>query len=99
MMTTANIGWTNVPIEIKTNWIDSLHINWEYVILIAIALIIIWLIIREFRTWYWKINERIGLQKETNKLLQDILSELQSNGKKEEVVSSIIETPFSTTSL
>lgn len=98
-MTTANIGWANVPIEIKTNWLDSLNINIERILLVIVVIIVIWLIIREFRTWYWKINERISLQKETNNLLEDILYELQSKEKKEEVISSTIETPFNTTSL
>jgi hypothetical protein len=38
-----------------------------------VILIIIFLIIRELVMWYWKINERIELQKETNELLKKLI--------------------------
>ncbi len=48
---------------------DSITI---FVIAIAVF-IILFLALREVNCWYWKINERIGLQKETNSLLQKML--------------------------
>jgi hypothetical protein len=43
-------------------------------ILIAlIVFIVIFLILRELVMWYWKINERIELQKETNELLKKLI--------------------------
>lgn len=38
-----------------------------------VILIIIFLILRELVMWYWKINERIELQKETNELLKKLI--------------------------
>jgi hypothetical protein len=38
-----------------------------------VILIVIFLIIRELVMWYWKINERIELQKETNELLKKLI--------------------------
>jgi hypothetical protein len=38
------------------------------------VLVIIWLIIRELVCWYYKINERITLQKRTNELLEQLLN-------------------------
>jgi hypothetical protein len=44
------------------------------VILIALAVIIVvFLLLREFWTWYWKINQLIKGQDETNRLLQKIV--------------------------
>jgi hypothetical protein len=40
--------------------------------------IIIWLILRHFVCWYYKINERVELQKRTNELLE-ILIEKENN--------------------
>jgi hypothetical protein len=35
-----------------------------YLLLVLVILIILFLILRELNCWYWKINERIKLQKE-----------------------------------
>lgn len=43
-------------------------------------LFLIWLILREVFCWYYKINERISLQKETNTLLEKLLDKI--DGKK-----------------
>ena len=43
-------------------------------LLIIAILIILFLLLREVVMWYWKINERIKLQKETNVLLSKLLS-------------------------
>ncbi len=44
------------------------------VILVLAILILLFLLLREVVMWYWKINERIKLQKETNVLLAKLLS-------------------------
>lgn len=43
-------------------------------LLVIAILIILFLLLREVVMWYWKINERIKLQKETNDLLAKLLS-------------------------
>ena len=42
-------------------------------ILILAAGILLWLIIRELNCWYFKINERVRLQKEMNENLRRIV--------------------------
>jgi hypothetical protein len=41
-----------------------------------IVMIFLLLILREILMWYWKINERIKLQKENNDLLRDLISKI-----------------------
>jgi hypothetical protein len=41
-------------------------------------LVIIFLIFREFVMWYWKVNERITLQNNTNDLLRELIETLNS---------------------
>lgn len=56
------------------------------IILLSIPLIIVSVLLtRELNSWYWKINERIELQKKQNMLLQEILSNKESN---EEILES-----------
>lgn len=38
-------------------------------------LIVVFLLLRELNMWYWKINERIKLQKETNALLKELIEQ------------------------
>lgn len=49
-------------------------------LLIIIGAVVLFLIMREVMCWYYKINERLSLQKETNKLLNDVLSHLKGSG-------------------
>lgn len=39
----------------------------------------IFLLLREVNNWYWKINERIALQKETNALLKKLVEQEKDN--------------------
>jgi hypothetical protein len=52
----------------------------------VLILIIIFLVFREINSWYWKINERIDLQKEGNLTLKNILKELQKSTKLKKMV-------------
>jgi len=52
-------------------------------ILILIIGIGIWLILRHFICWYYKINERVELQKRTNELLEVLIE--KENNKKQEI--------------
>ncbi len=36
------------------------------------VIILVFILLREFNCWYWKINERIRLQKEMIELLKEI---------------------------
>ena len=47
------------------------------ILIVVVILIVIILIIREVNCWYWKINERVELQKRQNTLLESILAELK----------------------
>ena len=62
-----------------------------------IILIVLFLVLREVACWYWKINERIALQNDTNNLLKKILNqqnittsqlELSNSGNKKLFCSS-----------
>ena len=52
-----------------------------YLLIVLAIAIIVFLICREIVMWYWKINERIKLQKETQALLakQNKILEAQLN--------------------
>jgi len=47
--------------------------------LFFITVIGIWLILRHFICWYYKINERVELQKRTNELLELLIEKNNSN--------------------
>ena len=47
-------------------------------LIIIIVIISIWFLIRELICWYYKINERVKLQKETNELLEKLLSKIEN---------------------
>ncbi len=46
------------------------------ILLILIGSTIVFLVIREIVCWYSKINERIELQKQTNRMLENIFKQL-----------------------
>jgi hypothetical protein len=61
-------------------------------LLIGLALIIaVFFLFREINLWYFKINESIELKKETNRLLQILVSQ---NTDRENSKSSIPSTPY-----
>lgn len=47
-----------------------------WIILWVIVVVVLWLLLRELVCWYYKINERISLQKETNELLKKLLQKM-----------------------
>ena len=51
------------------------------ILIVVVILIVIILIIREVNCWYWKINERVELQKRQNTLLESILAELKNESQ------------------
>ncbi len=62
----------------------------EQVFIIGIALgiaLLIFLLLREFWCWYWKINKLVSLQKDTNELLEELLSSSLIETKKELALS------------
>jgi hypothetical protein len=52
-----------------------------YVVSFLAVIIVLFLICREIVNWYWKVNERITLQQETNQLLRVISNQLSNNPK------------------
>ena len=44
-------------------------------VVLAVA-VVLFLILREVNMWYWKVNERISIQKQTNILLERVLIQL-----------------------
>ena len=56
--------------------------NVELILIILLIIgfcLLLFLILRELACWYFKINERIELQKETNSLLKGMLRELEDS--------------------
>ncbi|MFA7066238.1 MAG: zinc ribbon domain-containing protein [Dysgonamonadaceae bacterium] len=45
------------------------------ILVIVGIILLVFLILREVMCWYWKINERITLQQETNLLLKKLIDE------------------------
>ena len=58
---------------IQANWFYNMG-NVIPALLIIAIMILLFLLLREVVMWYWKINERIKLLKETNDLLAKLLS-------------------------
>jgi len=50
--------------------------------LILVSIFLIW-VIRDIILWYYKINERTKLQKESNDLLREVLKELKAKKNNE----------------
>ena len=44
--------------------------DWFYLFIFLVFCVIIFLLLREFFCWYWKINERISLLKDIKKRLE-----------------------------
>ena len=44
-------------------------------LVVSVVSILLFLALRRFNCWYWKINERIALQQETNELLKELIKE------------------------
>ena len=51
------------------------------ILIVVVILVVVFLILREVNCWYWKINERVSLQKEQNSILKKILKELNNEPK------------------
>lgn len=51
-------------------------ISIEELLIYIIIGICIWLLIREVKTWYWKINELLSNQEEQTEIMRKILNEL-----------------------
>ncbi len=69
----------------------------KYVICILIIGILLFLLIREFNCWYWKINKRINLQQRQIELLESIdkkLDDLNDNLTEEEDIPDNNEIEF-----
>jgi len=45
-------------------------LNYQWIFNIVIVWFIIWIVVREVRTWYWKQNEIVRLLKEQNELIE-----------------------------
>jgi len=61
-------------------------------LIVVIIIAVIFLICREILLWYYKINERIKLQKETNELLKKIINIIASPAKEAENKNSVPQT-------
>lgn len=44
-------------------------------LVVSVVSILLFLALRRFNCWYWKINERVALQQETNELLKELIKE------------------------
>jgi hypothetical protein len=50
-----------------------------FVLILIIGILIgIWILIRQIALWYYRINDRVELQKRTNELLEELI-DLQKN--------------------
>lgn len=53
--------------------------------IVLIGIVFLFLILRVLNLWYWKIDERIDLQKETNRLLNEIIQKPNKDNSDKEV--------------
>lgn len=67
--------------------------NWDtvtnpfYILLFFIALLIFFLIVREFICWYWKINKRVRLLEDINSKLTLLVGDKEPRNKDAESIS------------
>lgn len=55
--------------------------DFEFYMYVAVAVVIcvlIFLVLRVFFCWYWKISRRVKLMEEQNALLREIIDQLRS---------------------
>lgn len=60
-------------------------------IFIIAASIAVFLILRELMCWYYKINERVKLQQETNRLLAELIKQNSGEPKSAESKVEIVD--------
>ena len=56
--------------------------DFEFYMMVAAIIaicVVIFLILRTFFCWYWKISRRVRLMEEQNALLREIVDQLRSN--------------------
>ena len=53
-----------------------------FVAMIVVICVVIFLILRAFFCWYWKINRRVDLLEKQNALLEEILAQLRLKQEK-----------------
>lgn len=58
------------------------------VLVVAGIFILLFIVLREFFCWYFKINHRIDLQKEQNRMLSEVFNQLNS-GERDKLGKSI----------
>ena len=63
----------------------------EYILIYILISLILFLILREFFTWYWKLNHIINLLKEQNKLLKILIEHFEES--KEEALENDTKEP------
>tara|TARA_B110000285_G_scaffold199154_1_gene232119 strand:- start:141 stop:407 length:267 start_codon:yes stop_codon:yes gene_type:complete len=56
----------------QANFIDNPFVMYLVVFVVSM---LIFIALRGFNCWYWKINERIALQQETNELLKQLIKQ------------------------
>ncbi len=57
---------------------------------VLLIIIVIFLLTREFWTWYFKINEIVSGQKQTNILLQKLVNEQVNERSQEEIKGDVV---------
>lgn len=60
---------------------DLLNIDMMQLIIYLVMVICIWLLIRDIRCWYFKINEIVDEQKKQTELLSAILDKIDTSSK------------------
>ncbi len=58
--------------------------DFEFYMYVAIAIVVcilVFLVLRVFFCWYWKINRRVKLMEEQNALLREIIDQLRSSNR------------------
>lgn len=66
--------------------------TYEIVLYIIMALCI-WLLIREFRTWYWKINDIVAEQEKQTRILEEMLYTINPRAKYFDEIENDEKTP------
>lgn len=65
----------------------------DLIIASILIFLLLFIILREFNCWYWKINERIKLQRDQNFLLEKIFMQLGGEISQQNQKSDKIQCP------
>lgn len=93
MFIAVTVAMVASDISLKVKWIDcnlkTSDMDYVNLLMLAGVVIIVFFLLRELWTWYWKINMLVANQNITQDLLREILNELKKQTPKDDTKKTI----------